>query len=201
MTEQSLMITTNEQPCNNQLQNLEAAHQSYLDSSEYELKMANLIAESQLNFDAAFDYALRHALFDNSIRWNTRKAFTDRWYYYGKPIPFIGKTKNIDLVKEFVKSLYSEVDSHADTCRITLQPVDEEYIHKYLARVAMFCLTMIDKESLRYMHNVYGTFSDVERCNSLIVAFKEMKQKTKYLGNSEILRLATLPNSKNQYLG
>lgn len=132
MTEQSLMITTNEQPCNNQQQNSEVTHQYYLDSSEYELKM-------------------------------TKK--------------------------------------HAGTYQITLQPVDEEYIHKYLTRVAMFCLTMIDKESLRYMHNVYGTFSDVERCNSLIVAFKEMQQKTKYLGNSEILRLATLPNSKNQYLG
>lgn len=97
MTEQSLMITTNEQPCNNQQQNLEVTHQYYLDSSEYELKMAK---------------------------------------------------------------------KHADTYQITLQPIDEEYIHKYLTRVAMFCLTMIDKESLRYMHNVYGTFSDVERCNS-----------------------------------
>lgn len=40
MTEQSLMITTNKQPCNNQRQNLEVTHQYYLDSSEYELKMA-----------------------------------------------------------------------------------------------------------------------------------------------------------------
>ena len=39
MTEQSLMITTNEQPCNNQQQNLEVTHQYYLNSSEYELKM------------------------------------------------------------------------------------------------------------------------------------------------------------------
>lgn len=40
MTEQSLMITTNEQPCDNQQQNLEATHQSCLNSSEYELKIA-----------------------------------------------------------------------------------------------------------------------------------------------------------------
>lgn len=200
MTEQSLMITTNEQPRNNQRQNLEVTHQYYLDSSEYELKMANLIAESQLNFNAAFDFALE-TIFNKAIKWNTRKAFTDRWYYYGKPIPFVGKTKAIDIVKEFESRLFIDVIKHADMYQITLQPVDEAYIHKYLARVAMFCLTMIDKESLRYMHNVYGTYSDVERCNSLIVAFKEMQQKTKYLGNSEILRLATLPNSKNQYLG
>ena len=38
MTEQSLMITTNKQPCNNQRQNLEVTHQYYLNSSEYELK-------------------------------------------------------------------------------------------------------------------------------------------------------------------
>lgn len=38
MTEQSLMITTNKQPCNNQRQNSEVTHQYYLNSSEYELK-------------------------------------------------------------------------------------------------------------------------------------------------------------------
>ena len=49
MTEQSLMITTNEQSCNNQRQNLEVTHQSYLDSSEYELKIVNLIANTSTN--------------------------------------------------------------------------------------------------------------------------------------------------------
>lgn len=200
MTEQSLMITTNEQPCNNQQQNLEVTHQYCLNSSEYELKMANLIAESQLNFDAAFDFALE-TIFNKAIKWNTRKAFTDRWYYYGKPIPFVGKTKAIDIVNEFESRLFIDVKKQANTHQITLQPIDEVYIQKYLTRVAIFCLTMIDKEHLRHMYNVYGTYSDIERRKSLISAFEEMQQKTKYLGNSEILRLATLPNSRNQYLG
>ena len=76
--------------------------------------MANLIAESQLNFDDAFDFALK-TIFNKAIKWNTRKAFTNRWYYYGKPIPFVGKTKAIDIVKEFESRLFIDVKRQTNT--------------------------------------------------------------------------------------
>lgn len=145
MTEQSLMITTNEQPCNNQQQRVtELLRVIHPDVKGGLQSIAEVISQN------------------DNIRWNTLKALIDRWYWYHRPI-FNGTTKYLNLEEILGDFLYNNITTKAKIERLPIAEEPNVELRTLLRKFAAYCLKQVDKDALRSMHNLHGRYSDVIR--------------------------------------
>lgn len=175
-----------------------AIPETYLDKDEYVRQIINIIQQADCDLEAAFKAALKHDILSKSIKWNTRRALTDRWYLYDSLV-FIGKTKNLNLVKDFEDKLFSDVRESLRVNCIALKPIDEKYIHRYLEKLAVYCLNQIDKDVLRKSYHMHGRYSDIERCHAFAIEFERTGHELQSIGINRLLKPALEANTKPYY--
>lgn len=107
------------------------------------------------------------------IRWNTLRAFNDRWYYYNLPC-FYGKTRNIDLMRMCCDSFLDQLATHNEFYYyIPLLRLNENFIEAF-RRLFRKLLNTVDKNALRESLSLHGEGSHYQRICALQVIGDEL---------------------------